>query len=29
MPLLELQNVSKAFGGLQVITGLDFHVDEH
>jgi branched-chain amino acid transport system ATP-binding protein len=29
MPLLELKNVSKAFGGLQVISGLDFHVDEH
>jgi len=27
--LLELKNVSKAFGGLQVISGLDFHVDEH
>jgi ABC-type branched-subunit amino acid transport system ATPase component len=26
--LLELKNVSKAFGGLQVILGLDFHVDE-
>jgi ABC-type branched-subunit amino acid transport system ATPase component len=29
MPLLELKNVSKAFGGLQVIAGLDFHVDEN
>jgi branched-chain amino acid transport system ATP-binding protein len=29
MPLLELKNVSKAFGGLQVISELDFHVDEH
>jgi branched-chain amino acid transport system ATP-binding protein len=29
MPLLELKNVSKAFGGLQVIADLDFHVDEH
>ncbi|HEU5215591.1 MAG TPA: ABC transporter ATP-binding protein [Gaiellaceae bacterium] len=29
MPLLELKSVSKAFGGLQVISGLDFHVDEH
>jgi len=29
MPLLELKNVSKAFGGLQVISDLDFHVDEH
>jgi ABC-type branched-subunit amino acid transport system ATPase component len=29
MPLLELKNVSKAFGGLQVIDNLDFHVDEH
>jgi branched-chain amino acid transport system ATP-binding protein len=29
MPLLELKNVSKAFGGLQVISGLDFHVDEN
>jgi branched-chain amino acid transport system ATP-binding protein len=27
--MLELKNVSKAFGGLQVISGLDFHVDEH
>ena len=26
--LLELKNVSKAFGGLQVILELDFHVDE-
>ena len=26
--LLELKNVSKAFGGLQVILDLDFHVDE-
>src|SRR5207244_6013392 len=24
-----LKNVSKAFGGLQVISNLDFHVDEH
>ena len=29
MPLLELKNISKAFGGLQVIADLDFHVDEH
>jgi branched-chain amino acid transport system ATP-binding protein len=28
-PMLELKNVSKAFGGLNVISGLDFHVDEH
>jgi ATPase subunit of ABC transporter with duplicated ATPase domains len=28
-PLLELQGVSKAFGGLQVISDLDLHVDEH
>jgi branched-chain amino acid transport system ATP-binding protein len=27
--LLELKGVSKAFGGLQVISNLDFHVDEH
>jgi branched-chain amino acid transport system ATP-binding protein len=27
-PLLELKDISKAFGGLQVISGLDFHVDE-
>jgi len=27
--MLELTNVSKAFGGLQVIHELDFHVDEH
>ena len=27
--LLELQGVSKAFGGLQVISELDLHVDEH
>ena len=27
--MLELTNVSKAFGGLLVIDGLDFHVDEH
>jgi branched-chain amino acid transport system ATP-binding protein len=26
--LLELQNISKAFGGLAVIQGLDLHVDE-
>ena len=26
--LLELENVSKAFGGLNVIQGLDLHVDE-
>jgi branched-chain amino acid transport system ATP-binding protein len=28
MALLELTGVSKAFGGLQVISELDFHVDE-
>jgi branched-chain amino acid transport system ATP-binding protein len=28
-PMLELTNVSKAFGGLRVIDRLDFHVDEH
>ena len=27
--MLELTNVSKAFGGLQVISGLDFHVEEN
>jgi ABC-type branched-subunit amino acid transport system ATPase component len=27
--LLELEGVSKAFGGLQVISRLDFHVDEN
>jgi branched-chain amino acid transport system ATP-binding protein len=27
--LLELKGVSKAFGGLQVISELDLHVDEH
>ena len=27
--MLELTNVSKAFGGLVVIDELDFHVDEH
>jgi branched-chain amino acid transport system ATP-binding protein len=27
--MLELKNVSKAFGGLQVISDLDLHVDEH
>ena len=27
--MLELNGVSKAFGGLNVISGLDFHVDEH
>ena len=27
--MLELTSVSKAFGGLLVIAGLDFHVDEH
>jgi ABC-type branched-subunit amino acid transport system ATPase component len=27
--MLELKGVSKAFGGLQVIDDLDFHVDEH
>ncbi len=27
--ILELKGVSKAFGGLQVISELDFHVDEH
>ena len=25
---LELKGISKAFGGLQVIDGLDLHVDE-
>jgi ABC-type branched-subunit amino acid transport system ATPase component len=29
LPLLELSGVSKAFGGLQVISELDFHVDEN
>ncbi len=29
MPLLELTGVSMAFGGLQVIHGLDLHVDEN
>jgi len=29
VPLLELTGVSKAFGGLQVISELDFHVDEN
>jgi ABC-type branched-subunit amino acid transport system ATPase component len=28
-PVLELRKVSKAFGGLDVISGLDLHVDEH
>ena len=28
MPLLELQQVSKRFGGLTVIDGLDLHVDQ-
>jgi branched-chain amino acid transport system ATP-binding protein len=28
MPLLELEEVSKSFGGLSVIQGLDLHVDE-
>jgi branched-chain amino acid transport system ATP-binding protein len=28
-PMLELKGVSKAFGGLQVISELDFHVDAH
>jgi ABC-type branched-chain amino acid transport systems, ATPase component len=28
-PLLELKGVSKAFGGLQVISDLDLHVNEH
>ena len=28
-PMLELKNVSMAFGGLQVISGLDFHVEEN
>ena len=27
--MLELEAVSKAFGGLQVISELDLHVDEH
>ena len=27
-PLLELRDVSLAFGGLQVVSGLDLHVDE-
>ncbi len=26
--ILELKGISKAFGGLQVIDGLDLHVDE-
>ena len=29
MPLLELTGVSMAFGGLQVISDLDFHVEEN
>jgi ABC-type branched-subunit amino acid transport system ATPase component len=29
VPLLELSGVSMAFGGLQVISRLDFHVDEN
>ena len=29
MPMLELKSVSKAFGGLQVISDLDFHVTEN
>jgi ABC-type branched-subunit amino acid transport system ATPase component len=29
VPLLELSRVSMAFGGLQVISHLDFHVDEN
>jgi branched-chain amino acid transport system ATP-binding protein len=29
VPLLELEGVSMAFGGLQVISELDFHVDEN
>jgi ABC-type branched-subunit amino acid transport system ATPase component len=29
VPLLELSGVSMAFGGLQVISDLDFHVNEH
>ena len=28
MPLLELQGVSLAFGGLKVVDELDLHVDE-
>ena len=28
-PLLELRGVSKSFGGLACIAGLDLHVDEH
>ena len=28
-PLLELRGVSKSFGGLTCIDGLDLHVDEH
>src|SRR5258707_12785304 len=28
MPLLELQGVSLAFGGLKVVSDLDIHVDE-
>ena len=28
-PLLELRKVRTSFGGLQVISDLDFHVDEH
>src|SRR5581483_1829114 len=28
-PLLELRDLSVAFGGLKVIDGLDLHVDEH
>jgi branched-chain amino acid transport system ATP-binding protein len=27
--MLELKGVAKAFGGLQVISNLDFHVDDH
>jgi ABC-type branched-subunit amino acid transport system ATPase component len=28
MPLLEIQNLAKSFGGLRAINGLDIHVDE-
>ncbi|HEU4894361.1 MAG TPA: ATP-binding cassette domain-containing protein, partial [Acidimicrobiia bacterium] len=28
MPLLQIEGLSKAFGGLRAINGLDLHVDE-
>ncbi len=28
MPLLEIKNLRKGFGGVQALDGIDFHVDK-